>query len=239
MKKRVLPTPDKFASCPNEGKVLGYFEGQYESVYVLLSPFMRPTSIPMVRFCPEKWPTKQELINGTEAVTWEQILSLTRLKSIDEIDIGLRTSIGGLNAKFSKQDFSEILCELTETAKIIHPPEGDVSPLLENRLYDSLQHLGHEWVWVGDEFCTKRKLTWIDDLKKGDEIPCHGCVFTPDKSIMITSHWDSHFSFLCSSKSTILQILDHQDFEGFFCTPETEVYWSVAGTGSGLSAKPR
>lgn len=229
MTKRVLPARDKFASCPNEGNVLTYFEGQFDSVYVLLSPFMRATSIPMDRFCPGKWPTKQELIDGTEPVTWKQVLALTGLKSIDKIDIGLRTSIAGLNKKYSDEKLSKVLCQLTETEEIIHPQEGDLSPLIENRLYDSLQHIGQNWLWVGDEFCSERKLKWIDDLKKGDEIPCHGCVFTPDKSILVTSHWDSHFSFLCSSKLTIDQILEHQDFEGFFCTPETEVYWSVAG----------
>lgn len=232
--ERVLPAPDKFASCPNEGKVLGYYAGQFESVYVLLSPFMRPTSISMDRFCPENWPTKQELIDGTEPVTWQEILSLTGLDTIDEIDVGLRSSIGGLNAKYLNEDLSGVLRQLTEDEKIIHPQEGDLSPLIENRIYDSLKHLGRDWLWVGDEFCSERKLTWIDDLKQGDEIPWHGCVFTPDKSILVTSHWDSHFSFLCSSQSTIEQIINHNDFEGFFCCTDTEVYWSLHGPRTSL-----
>ena len=228
MDNRVLPAPDKFASCPGDGKILGYYDGQFESVYVLLHPFLRSKSIPMERFCPEKWPTKQELIEGAEAVTWQEILQITELTSINEIDVGLRTSICGLNTRFANDELSNLLRKLTEDSNIIHPSEGDISPSIENRLYESLQHLGHNWLWVGDEFCTERKLIWIDDLKKEDEIPSHGCLFTPDKAVLITTHWDSHFSYLCSSKAVIDQILEYQAFEGFYCTPETEVYWSVA-----------
>ena len=34
----------------------------------------------------------------------------------------------------------------------------------------------------------------------------HGCIFTHDHSILVTTHWDSHFSFLCSSKKNIEEI---------------------------------
>jgi hypothetical protein len=67
---------------------------------------------------------------------------------------------------------------------------------------------------------------WIEDLKgqKAGTTLGHCNVFTPDKTILWTTHWDSHFSFVCSSKSNLAKI---GDFEGFFCTPQTEVYWSV------------
>jgi Protein of unknown function (DUF2711) len=230
MTNRVLPASDKFASCPYDGKVLSYYDGQFDSVYVLLNPFIRPLSLPMERFCPEKWPSKQELIDGAEPIPWDTVLKLTDLQTLDEIDIGLRTSIGGLNEKYADVKLAETLSQLTEKRGVVHPSEGDVSPFIENKLYESLQLLGHEWLWVGDEFCSERRLVWIDDLKKGDELPAHGCAFTPDKTILVTSHWDSHFSFLCSTESKIEQILKHENFEGFFCTPETEVYWSLAAT---------
>ena len=55
-------------------------------------------------------------------------------------------------------------------------------------------------MWVADEFGTERKLTWIEDLIEKDLVPSHGCVFTHDHSLLITTHWDSHCSLLCSSK---------------------------------------
>ncbi len=228
MTERQLPIPDKFASCPSDGKVLDHYSGQFDSVYVLLSPFFRPTSIPMERFSPVEWPPKQELIGGAEPIAWNTVLEMSGLKTLSEIDIALRTSIGGLTKDSEKEALAQTLIEETEKNGVIHPTEGELSPFIENGLYDSLQSIGQQWLWVGDEHCTKRELLWIDDLKQGDEIPPHGCVFTPDKTILVTTHWDSHFSFLCSSRSTIERILQHRSFEGFFCTQETEVYWSVS-----------
>jgi hypothetical protein len=91
------------------------------------------------------------------------------------------------------------------------------------------QELGHNWVWVGDEFCTEGKLHWIEDLKSEGKPtisgPCN--VFAPDKSLLWTVQWDSHFSFLCSSRTNLEKTNAPSRLEGFFCEPSTEVYWSV------------
>jgi len=226
MRDRVLPTPEKFASCPYDEKILDFYKGQFDSVYVLLHPFLRPTSIDIGRFCPAKWPEKHDIIDGCDPISWREILSLTGLENLSDIDIGLRTAIGGLNDEASNQAFSEKLAVL-EVHNIIHPQEGDLPPLLENRILTSIKKLGQNWLWVGDELGTERTLHWIDDLIKKDEIPTHGCVFTHDHSVLVTTHWDSHCSFLCSSKEAIGRILSIEPFEGFYCSPNTEVYWGL------------
>ena len=227
MTDRVLPKPEQYASCPYDEKILEFYKGQFDSVFILLHPFVYPKSIDIERFCPEKWPSKWDIIKDCEAVSWERILELTDLRSLSEVDIGLRTSISGLKKEIANETYASCLNELTEKKNIIHPSEGELPPLLENRIYEAVKSLGHEWLWVGDEFGTERKLYWIDDLIEKDEIPSHGCVFTHDHSLLVTTHWDSHSSFLCSSKEIIEQILSADDFEGFYCTENTEVYWGA------------
>jgi hypothetical protein len=227
MADRILPQPEKFASCPYDEKILDFYKGQFDAVFVLLHPFLYPRKINIDRFCPEYWPTKFEIIETCEKISWKRIIELTGLSSFAQIDVGLRTSILGLNREFANEDYASRLIELTEKENIIHPSAGQLPPLLENRIYEAIKVLGHEWLWVGDEFGTERKLHWIDDLIKNDEIPGHGCVFTHDHSLLVTTHWDSHCSFLCSSKEIIEKILKVEDFEGFYCTEETEVYWGA------------
>lgn len=227
MSIRVLPTPEKFASCPSDEKILQFYEGQFDSVYILLHPFIHPNSIDIERFCPEKWPTKQEIIESCTGVSWGRIIELTDLKSLSEIDVGLRTRIGGIKKELANGDCATCLNELIENHNIIPPPEGDLPPLLENRIYEAFKSIGYKWLWVGDEFGTERKLYWIDDLIEKDLIPSHGCIFTHDHSMLVTTHWDSHCSFLCSSKKKIKKIIEENDFEGFFCTENTEVYWGA------------
>ncbi|MBQ4889309.1 DUF2711 family protein [Shewanella sp. MMG014] len=223
---RILPTPEKFASCPDDERILPFYDGQFECVYILLHPFFKPTAIDIERFFPSAWPDKLEIINGCDAISWREIIGLSGVNSLCDIDIGLRTSIGGLKKELSNEQFSKKLAELDQQ-NIIHPQEGDIPPLLENRLLKTIKELGHDWLWVGDQFGTERKLLWIDDLVEKDEIPSHGCIFTHDHSLLVTTHWDSHCSFLCSSKEVIEEMLSLDPFEGFYCTPKTEVYWGA------------
>ena len=227
MTNRILPKPEQYASCPSDEKILDFYKGQFDSVFVLLHPFIYPKSVALERFFPGKWPSKKEIIDRCEPILWKRVLELTDLGSLLEIDIGLRTRIHGLKENLSNETFATCLDQLTETRGIIAPPEGELPPLLENRIYEAVKALGHEWLWVGDEFGTERKLHYIDDLIEKDEIPIHGCVFTHDHSLLVTTHWDSHCSFLCSSEAIIKQILALDTFEGFFCTENTEVYWGV------------
>jgi len=201
MKNRIVPQPELFASCPSDRIVLDYYNGQFDSVYVILHPFLRSIKLDLEMFCPEKWPSKQQIINGCEAISWKKIIEMTGLNSISEIDIGLRTSIGGLISELENKKYSDVLSLLEN--EIIHPSEGEIPPIIEDNILNSIKHLDDKWLWVGDEFGTERKLHAIDDLISEKGIPCHGCIFTHDHNLLVTSHWDSHCSFLCSSRENI------------------------------------
>lgn len=229
MAERILPAPDVFATCPTDGKVLEYYAGVFEAVYVLLHPFIKPLSIEKEEFKPGTYPTRSRIVQNCTAVSWEEIATKAGLPSIAAVDIGLRTMVRGLSAEFSNQEYADKIELLEETDNILLPSEGSFSDLLHDRVLAYIQDAGHEWAFVGDEFGTERKLYWIEDLKGQDAGPTAGhCnVFTPDKGILWTTHWDSHFSFICSSKRNLTNIQDGGHFEGFFCTPSTEIYWSV------------
>lgn len=224
MVKKVAPPAEKFASCPYDEKVLDFYKGTFDCVYVLLHPFLRPKG----KNQDINWGKKHEVVQAYDYVLWQEVLNSTDLKSISEIDIGLRTSIGGI--KKENKTFAESLNKFAKITGIECPSEGGVPPLLEDRILKAVKSLGHEWLWLGDEHGFERKLEWVDDIIKGDMIPPSGCIFTHDHSILITTHWDSHCSFLCGSQKDINKILEHHKFEGFFCTDKTEVYWGLHDT---------
>lgn len=229
MTTRVLPSPDVFASCPLEGKVLEYYSGTFEAVYIVLNPFIRPTAIDKANFKPGTYPNRASIVTNCEPVSWSEVARLAGLPSLAAVDIGLRTGIHGLRTELENQSYASAINALYDTQNILTPPEGMFPDLLHDKILQSIQGLGYEWLWVGDEFCTERKLHWIDDLKNQEDGLTRGCfnVFTPDKQLLWTIHWDSHFSFLCSSQQNLSAIQSMSDLEGFFCTPLTEVYWSV------------
>jgi hypothetical protein len=158
-----------------------------------------------------------------------EISQRAKLPSIAAVDIGLRTQIGGLRKELENQNYAAAIEALAETQGILPPTGGTFSELLHDKILQSIQSLGYEWLWVGDEFDTERKLRWIDDIKNQEDGLTTGRfnVFTPDKQLLWTIHWDSHFSFLCSSHERLASIQAASDLEGSFCTSSTEVYWSM------------
>lgn len=223
--ERVLRILDAFATCPHDGKVLKYYKSVFEAAYVLLHPFIKPVSVGKEQFRPETYPTRSNIIKNCNAVPWGDVVTKAGLPSMKAVDIGLRSMILGLRKDLCNEDYADRIRCLSDSDDILPPSEGCFSDFLYDRVLGYIQQLGHDWVWVGDDSGTERKLYWIEDLKEDNSSTRYRRnIFTRDNSILWTVHWDSHFSFLCSSKSNLANV---ESFEGFFCTPDTEVYWSV------------
>ncbi|MGJ8641660.1 MAG: DUF2711 family protein [Opitutaceae bacterium] len=227
-KKKILPEPDRYSVCPQgDERLLDFYKGHFKAVYILLHPFINPVKISKDRFCPDTYPTKKEIIKKTKRVSWQEIIENSELNSFSEVDIGLRTGILGLGKPLASQNFVDEINRIYDDLGIVCPSEGEVAELLQDDLLRSIQSCGYDWVWIGDEFGTERKLNWIESLFHEDFLPPHGTILTPGYKILITTHWDSHFSLLCSSRDTIDQILKENPYEGFYCNDETQIYWST------------
>lgn len=229
MTTRVLPPPDIFASCPLDGRILEFYRNTFEAVYVSLNPFILPITLDKDEFKPGTYPSRASIAAKCRPVSWTEVMRLTGLSSLAAVDIALRTRSGGLKQELRNEAYAAALDTLIETHSILPPPEGSFSDLLHDRVLHAIQALSQDWLWIGDEFCTERRLQWIEDLKNQDQGLTSGRfnIFTPDKSLLWTIHWDSHFSFLCSSRDNLITLVQKIELEGFFCTDATEVYWSL------------
>jgi Protein of unknown function (DUF2711) len=233
MTTRILPPPDVFASCPLDGKILEFYAGTFDAVYISLNPFIKAVTLDKAIFQPGTYPAYESIVANCRPVLWSEVAKLAELPSLAAVDIGLRTGIGGLRKELQNNSYAKALEALFDIHSILSPSEGTFSDLLYDRILQSIQGLGYEWLWVGDEFCTERKLHWIDELRQRGDSLTRGRynVFTPDKQLLWTIHWDSHFSFLCSSAEKLVTISHASELEGFLCTPSTEVYWSLYPEG--------
>lgn len=229
MKPRVLPAPDPYACCPLEGRILEFYRGTFDSAYICLSPFIEAVSMSPDLFCPATYPDNGTIARACRPVPWSEVVQRCGLPDLAALDIGLRTAIGGLREDLASSEYEQGLTRFLDSTNIVPPAEGEHSPLLHAAVLDLFQELGHEWVWIGDEFCTERKLYWIDDLKGKDQDAIRGrCnVFAPNHSLLWTVHWDSHFSLLCASSENLRKAPALGRIEGFFCSEATEVYWSI------------
>lgn len=228
MTERILPEPDRYAVCPLDGNILSFYDGVFEAAYVLLNPFIRPVSISADRYIDGVDLSPSDIVRSCEAVNWNDVQELAGLLSWAEIDVALKTSIGALLREYSRRDLSEKLMTSLKSHQIFPPEEGNFPELTQGQVLAFIQSLGHEWLWLGDEHCTERKLHWIEDLKPPMATTdlIRSSVFTPDKSILWTVHWDSHFSLFCSTRENVDRLSRWPGLEGFPCTQDTDVFWS-------------
>jgi hypothetical protein len=206
-----------------DGRILEYFEGAFDVVFISLHPFIRPITLSPDLFYPKTYPGKTKIIESCEAVSWKEVLGLGGFKSLDEIDVGLRTRIGGLKEEFQRKDLSD---RLDGIEPVLCPSEGGFSPFSENRLLQSLADLGYTSVIVRDQHLDSISTTPIPELLNKKMIPDAGSILTEDDRIYATTHWDSHYSIVCGKTMGVIEeLVRATEMEGFYCDSKTEVYW--------------
>lgn len=226
---RVLPAPHRYAVCASEGMaVKEFYQGIFEEVFVFFHPFIKPKSSAYDLFDPAADTSRNEIRKNCESVAWKQFLTLAGIDDYKQLDISLRTSISGLKEEYQDARTAELIHETCIKNGMSAPSEGSFPDIIMNDLLEAFKTLGHEWLWFGDEFCTERKLVYIDELIRDNDMLDQGKnLFTHDNGILITTHWDSHFSFLCSDKETVEQLVRLSGLEGFYCNEHTKIYWSL------------
>ncbi len=218
----ILETP-----CTEEGKIKEYFGNKFEAAFICLFPFIECAKIPVSRFGTDDAPTNLEIFRNCKPVKWSEIVSKLALKSIGELDIGLRTCIHGLKKELCDEVLADKICAL-ESQSIIEPWEGEVSPFIAFPFLNFLKAKGYGTVLCTNEFSAQiQKLPVGDILQDKTEIDFIQNIETEDEKILLSTHWDSHFSVLLSSEKLVREFISAYNIEGFFCDENTEIYWSL------------
>ena len=257
-------------SPSDEENILEYYKNDYESVYVILHPFIKSKACNLKQFDPSGqkhlivkrediddineflnnarpliWPSYTEIISNCSPIKWEQILSISNFKNINEIDIALLTEVLVSSVKLENRKLAVVLTlpeefenkklndELTQICKkhgFICPTEGEISPFIQNTLFTAIKELGFENMIITNQFGDDRSERSIKDIISKDLIPSCGNIFDENHDILITTPWEreDYFSLLCSSKNNIKKILEITDLEGFYCDETTKISWSIS-----------
>ncbi|WP_235524153.1 DUF2711 family protein [Pedobacter sp. Hv1] len=196
--------------------ILEFYRGYFDAVYIILHPFYKLD--------------KDNKI--TQVMAWKDFQSLAGFKNINQLDIALRTYIGGLRTEYKNKKDADILEQASNLHDLWIPSEGNFQDTLDKEMLKSLQEQGHQYMYIGDEWGFERKLCYIQDALEGkaDMLLTWGPEknwYTSHNEILYTTHWDSHFTLLCSNKNTVENILAKHPFEGFYCDEKTDIYWST------------
>ncbi|WP_418360319.1 DUF2711 family protein [Sphingobacterium detergens] len=146
-----------------------------------------------------------------------------------ELNIAIRTSIGGLNRNFTRPELMEKLNNYTDSESIYHPTEGAFGMLSKMDIYKAFKLLGKKQIMITDEFYENTTTVDLDQLTEYefcDEIGGKDYyLYSADKETLFTIEWDSFFFLIATDQNKMDQLIASNLFEGVFCNDNTDHYW--------------
>lgn len=205
-----------------------------ETTFVILHPFLKIKPWYNITFAPGNLPTKKQLINGTQNLTWAEIIRQAGLHDISELD-RLLAYLHCDRRTADREGWIKLMTVLDKNNII--PAEVDYLPTtITNPLLAAIQQLGYSTVEeyeLGDRL---RKVHNIEEilLSEKQDFYAIATVKTPDRKIVFSTGFDKRFTYLSASAETVKAIVERAELEGFYCNETTRPEWSVDGQTENL-----
>ncbi|SHF37336.1 hypothetical protein SAMN05444273_105311 [Litoreibacter ascidiaceicola] len=155
---------------------------------------------------------------------WKDFVQTSKFGNLAELDVGLRSYFQGLRSP--NRLFISWLGRAMENRRVAPPFHGELDPFIEKAFVSTLQDSGHAELLTADEFGDNLSKRSIKGTEIDQTLPIHGVLSTVDQNTILTTHWDSCCSFLCTNDKAISDKALYS-FEGFKCTKQTDVYWGL------------
>ncbi|MBD2018869.1 DUF2711 family protein [Leptolyngbya sp. FACHB-36] len=211
----------------DDGDVIEWFKGHFDSVYAVLHPFERVLPEHHNLFMKsDTGPTRTQLKELASPVSWSEVLKITNLPTIQRLNRVLSEGIGAIHRKHL-EEVAAFRAQL-KSNNILEPGEGGFPDILLDDFLHSFMDWGYEAVVVGNEWGDRATKYRISDLLSRDyptvdEV--NETLYSEDFRLLYGGHWDSFYTFLCGPHEMVSKIVEKYSFEGFFFEPGMHVYW--------------
>jgi hypothetical protein len=219
--------PNQFTYPPYSLPLLEAFGGVFESVLIVLHPFVRvPASLAWSTT--HHYPSDAQIFAHGTKHEWSEIASHTGLGSCARINQALLTSIGSLPDHLADSSASGTLQRFLQSQPVWMPAEGRFEPLLQADLLDAFTAAGAGDLIYVPEFPHSSPVVTlpIAALRSGSiPFPARGTLLAPDRSFLFTVDWDSFFTLFYGPRAFVARVAASLNLEGFFAAPTTEHAW--------------
>ena len=203
------------------------YGGAFESVYVILHPFI---SVPdeLAWKATKQYPDDEQILSVGAKYTWADVAGKARLGTCAKLNQALLTSIGSIDEDLRDYAASSALTSFLESQPIWMPTEGRFEPLLHTDFLDAFEAAGRgELVFVPEFPATDAiKRFSVQGLKRREQaFPNRGTLTAIDESFVLTVDWDSFFTLFYGPREFVTEVVHRNSLEGFFATPTTEHTW--------------
>lgn len=203
------------------------FGGVYESVYVILHPFV---SVPeeLAWKATKQYPGDEQILSNGSKFSWAQVAGKTGLGTCARVNQALQTSIGSIGEDLRDYAASGALKSFLESEPVWMPGEGRFEPLLQMDFLNAFETAGRGEMIFVPEFpgVDPVQRIGVQGLRGREEIfPSRGTLAALDESFLMTVDWDSFFTLFYGPREFVAEVVRGNNVEGFFATPTTEHSW--------------
>jgi hypothetical protein len=218
---------EEFVYPRHAGPLAEAYGGGFESVFVLLHPFVRvPQSLSWS--VTRAYPDDAQIASVGVKCTWSEVAAKTGINCSARMNQALLTSIGSLADPVADPAGRDGLQRFLETNPVWMPVEGRFEPLLQRDLLQIFAMSGIDELVYIPEFPQSDPVVRlaVDGLADGT-IPFPGCgtLLAREASILFTVDWDSFFTLFYGKRSFIADAARKLKLEGFFATATTDHAW--------------
>ena len=203
------------------------YGGVYESVYVILHPFV---IVPeeLAWKATRQYPSDEQILSAGAKIEWANVASKTGLGTCAKLNQALLTSIGSIGEDLRDYAASGALKSFLESEPVWMPGEGRFEPLLQMDFLDAFEAAGRgEMIFVPESpGVDPVQRIGVQRLRGREEIfPSRGTLAALDESFLLAVDWDSFFTLLYGPREFVAEVVRRNIVEGFFATPTTEHSW--------------
>ena len=204
------------------------FHSEYESTFVILHPFLKIKDGHTIKFETGNWPSKKQITEQTNPITWTEIINKAKLKDINELDRMLAFS----HCARSTADKTAWVKFMTviDSNNFINAQVDNYPEILTDKTLKQLQVLGYSNILHYSDISDDKTLYNIQELIDSENaLPeNYTRLLTLDNNILFETDFDSRFTYFSSDKKTIDEIITKLDLEGFYCDSKIKHDWSYA-----------
>jgi Protein of unknown function (DUF2711) len=218
---------EEFVYPQYEKPLVEAYDGSFESVFVVLHPFVRIPEALAWKVA-QQYPTDEQIFAQGTKCRWSEVSQQSGISSYARMNQALLTSIGSLSDYLADRAASEAIANFVKTHPVWMPSEGRFEPLLQRDFLDVFARSGAgELIFIPEfPYADPVARLPIERLKTGsDPFPSRGTLLAPDQSFLFTVDWDSFFTLFYGPRAFLAESVRRLKLEGFFATANTDHAW--------------
>ncbi|MCH6266576.1 DUF2711 family protein [Neobacillus citreus] len=215
----------------DKSPILSQLPNNFKSAAILLHPFVQ---MPLgwrqnkqIHQEEDDYPTEEEILKQGSPVLWKTVMKESGLKSFEELEIALLTSIYALKKKFARSDLA-VKLNLNLNKDRYYPTEDKTSVFLINGLLKVLSSKGADKIYFSEPIFDNSgilKIKHVSSIDISGLSPVELIITDENMDYAFMSVYDSFNTLFLSKGEDVKEVVQKMNWEAIVCDDNTFINW--------------